>query len=143
MKSNIFAPTAAIYLFQHLHKIMPNHQIILADFDSFLTDDKIKGINAPLVTDKLEKPTEWENYDDYLIPRGQADICFPSDFQYLQHAYSEITSQPCSVYKNKDFVDMFALESWATTKNNYNPLREEYMNTSLLVTEYSKGQGPI
>ena len=70
IKSNIFAPTAAIFLFQHLHKIMPNHQIILADFDSFLTDDKIKGINAPLVTDKLEKPTEWDNYDDYLIPRG-------------------------------------------------------------------------
>jgi hypothetical protein len=38
---------------------------------------------------------------------------------------------------------MFALESWATTKNNYNPMREEYFNTSLLVTEYGKGQGAV
>ena len=52
----------------------------MADFDSFLTDDVIKGINAPLVTDKLEGPTEWKNYEDYLIPRGAADICFPTDF---------------------------------------------------------------
>jgi hypothetical protein len=87
INSNIFAPTAAIHLFKHLNKIMPNHSMILADFDSFLTDDKIKGINAPLVTDKLEGPTEWENYENYLIPRGAADICFPSDFHYLQHAY--------------------------------------------------------
>jgi hypothetical protein len=101
----------------------------------------MKGMNAPLVTDKLEDPTKWTNYDSYLVPRGAADICFPSDFQYLQHAYQEITAQPCSIYKNKDFVDMFALEAWATTKNNYNPLREEYVNTSFLVTEYARGYG--
>ena len=41
------------------------------------------GINAPLVTDKLEEPTQWKTFDNYLIPRGAADICFPSDFDYL------------------------------------------------------------
>ena len=139
--SNIFAPTAALFLFSHLQKFIPNHQIILADFDCFpeaLSKNSILGQNAPLITNKLAEPTEWKTYDNYLIPRGAADICFPSDFEFLQHAYENITGQPAAVYKNKEFVDMFALESWATTKNNYNPMREEYVNTSFLVTEYKK-----
>ena len=84
----------------------------------------------------MEEATEWKEYDSYLIPRGAADICFPSDFDYLQHAYIEITKQPASVYKNKEFIDMFAMDTWALTRNNYNPMREEYVNTSFLVTEY-------
>ena len=91
IESNIFAPTAALYMFQHLHKYIPNHSLILADFDSFLTNVLLKGGNAPLVTNKLQGPTEWENFNTYLVPRGAADICFPTDFQYLQHAYQQIT----------------------------------------------------
>ena len=141
INSNVFAPTAALYLFQHLNKFIPNHSLILADFDCFLepiVNNSLLGINSPLVTNKLKEPTKWTQYDTYLIPRGSSDICFPSDFQYLKHAYQQITSQPGSIYKNKDFVDMFALPDWATTQNNYNPMREEYVNTSFLVTEYKK-----
>ena len=88
IQSNIFAPTAAVYLFQHLQKIIPNHSLILADFDCFLnTYSQIKGVNAPLISNKLLEPTKWETYQSYLVPRGAADICFPSDFNYLQHAY--------------------------------------------------------
>lgn len=70
-------------MFQHLNKFIPNHQLVLADFDCFLEPNALKGINAPLVTNKLQSPTEWKAYDDYLIPRGAADICFPTDFEYL------------------------------------------------------------
>jgi hypothetical protein len=62
---------------------MPEHSIILADFDCFLTQNPIKGINSPLISNKLEKPTEQYNYNHYLIPRGAADICFPTDFEFL------------------------------------------------------------
>ena len=31
---------------------------------------------------------------------------------------------------------MFAKESWATCRNGYSPMREEYFNTAFLVTEY-------
>lgn len=71
-----------------------------------------------------------------MVPRGASDIMFPTDFGFLQHAYENISRQPCSIYKSKEFVDMFALPSWGTTRNNYNPMREEYVNTSFLVTEY-------
>ena len=33
-------------------------------------------------------------------------------------------------------MNMFAKESWASCKNGYNPMREEYFNTAFLVTEY-------
>ena len=139
INSNVFAPTSTLSMFGNLAKNIPNHQIILADFDCFLTalgKDSIKGLNTPVIADKLSAPTDQQTYDTLLIDRGQADICFPTDFRFLQHAYEKITKQPSSVYKNREFIDMFALQSWATTQNNYNPMREEYFNTSFLVTEY-------
>jgi hypothetical protein len=91
--NNIFAPTAALKLFQQLKKVVPNHSLILADFDSFMMPrtGSLKGINAPMVTHKLKDPTDWKTYDSYLCERGHADICFPSDFFFLQHAYTKIT----------------------------------------------------
>lgn len=108
----------------------------MADFDSFLMPkNSIKGINAPLVTNKLKDPTEWQTYDNYLIERGAADICFPVDFHFLQHAYQRISGLQAQVYKTQDFVDSFALKSWCTTQNLFNPMREEYFNTSFIVTD--------
>ena len=90
--------------------------MIFADFDSFLMPKgSIRGQNAPLVTHKLKDPTQWTTYDNYIIERGHADICFPVDFQFLQHAYKEITGKDSLVYKTNEFVDMFSLESWCTT----------------------------
>mmetsp|Transcript_13853 Transcript_13853/g.23626 ORF Transcript_13853/g.23626 Transcript_13853/m.23626 type:complete len:325 (+) Transcript_13853:229-1203(+) len=103
MVNNVYAPTATLGLFKHVNRLIPNHQIILADFDCFLTSTsygELKGINQPIITNKLEGPTKWQEYDTYLIERGAADICFPSDFQFLQHAYESITNKPASVYKN-------------------------------------------
>jgi len=47
----------------------------------------IKGENAPMVTHKLKDPTAWTTYDHFLVERGSCDICFPTDFHFLQHAY--------------------------------------------------------
>jgi len=81
---NIFAPTSALRLLQHINDHIPEHSLILADFDSFLMPShSIQGLNAPLVTNKLRDPTDWKTYDTYLIERGAADICFPVDFHFL------------------------------------------------------------
>lgn len=108
----------------------------MADFDSFLMDRKsIKGINAPVVTKKAEKPEDWVTHSSYLLERGEVDICFPSDFRFLQHAYSSISGKPSIVLKNKEFAEMFLKEGWGDTQNGYNPIKEEYINTSFLITE--------
>ena len=105
----------------------------MADFDSFIMPREcVRGTNAPLVSEKIE---DSPHKDTYLIPRGHADIYFPSDFFFLQHAYQEICGKPAQVYKNVEFMDQYALESWAQTQNNYNPMKEEYVNTSFLVTD--------
>ena len=104
-ENNIFAPTAALNLFKHINKYVPNHSMILADFDSFIVPrGSIKGIAAPMVTHKLRDPTKWSTYSSYLVPRGHADICFPTDFHFLQHAYTQISNQNSVIYKNNDFV---------------------------------------
>ena len=79
--------------------------MIMADFDSFLMPrGSIKGINAPLITNKLKDPTQWDTYDSYLLPRGEADICFPVDFNFLKHAYEKLTGFKAETYKSQDFV---------------------------------------
>ena len=76
--------------------------LILADFDSFMMPltGSIKGLNAPVVTHKLKDPTAWTTYESYLCERGHADICVPTDFYFLQHAYQHITKRQAQVYKN-------------------------------------------
>lgn len=111
----------------------------MADFDSFLMPkNSIKGLNAPLITNKLKDPTQWQTYDTYLLERGAADICFPVDFHFLKYAYQKLTGLHASVYKSSEFVDEFALHSWCTTQNLFNPMRDEYFNTSFIVTEHNK-----
>ena len=91
-----------------------------------------------MVTHKLKDPQKWKTFETYLVERGAADICFPTDFFFLQHAYQQITGKQAQVYKNEEFMNLFALDSWCTTRNNYNPMREEYYNTSFFVTESKK-----
>lgn len=53
----------------------------MADFDSFIMPREcVRGTNAPLVSEKIE---DADHKDTYLIPRGHADIYFPSDFFFL------------------------------------------------------------
>ena len=90
--------------------------MILADFDSFIMPrGSIQGQNAPVVTHKLKDPSDWLTYSSYLIDRGHADICFPSDFFFLQHAYGQITGKKAQIYKTSDFVSTFSLETWGNT----------------------------
>lgn len=81
LDNNIFAPTVTLQLFQNLKRIAPNHSLIMADFDSFIMPREcVRGTNAPLVSEKIE---DSPHKDTYLIPRGHADIYFPSDFFFL------------------------------------------------------------
>lgn len=92
--NNVFAPTASLQLLDRIQKIAPNHSLILADFDSFLMPPgSIEGVNAPMVTHKLKDPTQWKTFDTCLVERGSADICYPTDFYFLQHAYKQITGK--------------------------------------------------
>ena len=135
-EDNVFAPTALINLIERINTCLPKHSLILADFDSFIMPiGGIQGKNAPLVTHKLKNPEDWISHDNYLIDRGHADICFPTDFYFLQHAYKHLTGKQGEVYKNRDFMEQFSLDSWGMTRNGFNPMKEEYFNTTFFTTD--------
>ena len=40
--------------------------------------------------------------------------------------------------KAYEFVEMFSKEDWTTTKSGYNPLKEDFINTSFLLSDHEK-----
>jgi len=126
----VFLPTGALQLFNTLHEMRPNHRLIAADFDQ-LPETAIEGWQAPLVATTQDGKTV--DHGTYLVEPGSADIFFPSDFDLL-----------CSLYGGHAAQHMKAklfFESWAVgggrmtrTRNGYNPLLEDYSNTSFMVS---------
>ena len=120
--------------------MVPNHRLILADFDSFRYPlrGRVAGRNAPIVTDKETEPTKWRSYPTFLVKQGEADICFPTDFYFLRHAYNQICkrtgSRRAKVVKHGDFMKENLEEDWGRAINGYCPLIEEYLNASFFLS---------
>ncbi|POM70918.1 Hypothetical protein PHPALM_12586 [Phytophthora palmivora] len=134
--NSAFIPTGAMQLLHTLRTAFPKHHLIAADFDSLPApnlDEKspIKAIehplsttatsagtlfagNAPLVASKVTGVTK--DHDTYLVQGGIADIFFATDFDRLKKAY-------CS-----------ALQRQAEEVRSYNPLLEDYSNTSFILS---------
>ena len=138
-EKNIFLPTCSLKMLKNIHKVVPNHHLILADFDMLQNSVSARqGINSPIVSRKLEKSAEKHDFDSYLVKRGEADIFFPSDFRYLRHAYKKISGRRAEIYKTYEFMDLFSKTKWTETKSGYNPLKEDFLNTSLMTTAFNE-----
>jgi len=134
-EKNIFLPTGCLKMLKNMNKVIPNHHLILADFDLLKNSESAKqGINSPIVSKKLEKSAEKLDFDSYLVKRGEADIFFPTNFRYLKHAYKKICGRKGEVYKTYEFMDIFAKTKWTETRSGYNPLKEDFLNTSIFTT---------
>jgi len=93
------------------------------------------GINAPIVSTKLEKSDQKKDYSDYLVPRGTADIFFPTNFRLIKLMHDEITKKDGEFMKTHQFVEEYSHTKWATTKSGYNPLKEDFLNTVFFLTK--------
>ncbi|CAH0513691.1 unnamed protein product [Peronospora belbahrii] len=152
-----FIPTGAMQLLNTLRTVFPKHHLIAADFDSLPapnldTTSPIKAIrhelsptatssgtlfagNAPLVASKVKNVTK--DHDTYLVQGGIADIFFATDFNRLKKAYcSTLQRQPheVSVIKSSEFLKEFADLQKTKTITRYNPLLEDYSNTSFILS---------
>ncbi|KAG3111107.1 hypothetical protein PI124_g11060 [Phytophthora idaei] len=155
--TSAFIPTGAMQLLNTLRTAFPKHHLIAADFDSLPApnlDEKspIKVIehplsttatssgtlfagNAPLVASKVTGVTK--DHDTYLVQGGIADIFFATDFDRLRKAYcSALQRQPdeVSVVKSSEFLKEFADVQKTKTITRYNPLLEDYSNTSFILS---------
>ncbi|KAF0743122.1 hypothetical protein Ae201684_002179 [Aphanomyces euteiches] len=152
-----FVPTGAMQLLNTLQTSFPKHHLIAADFDSLPTPSldasakhqpyqhtrsptstasgPLHAANAPLVASKTAGTTE--DHDTYLVPGGIADIFFPTDFVKLKHAYCQALnrqSHEVSIVKSKAFLEQFADTDKTRTILGYNPLLDDYANTSFILT---------
>ncbi|CAI5741616.1 unnamed protein product [Hyaloperonospora brassicae] len=152
-----FIPTGAMQLLNTLRTSFPKHHLIAADFDSLPApnldaESPIKAIkhklsptatssgplfagNAPLVASKVAGVTK--DHDTYLVEGGIADIFFATDFARLKNAYcSSLRRQPheVSIVKSSAFLKEFADIEKTNTITRYNPLLEDYANTSFILS---------
>lgn len=119
-----------------LKKVLPNCHLIASDFDQLLeSDSALTGVFAPTVSTKLEKSDEKRDYENYLVDRGAADIFFPTDFRLLRAMYERVFDRRSEVLKSFEFVERFSEKNWAQTKSGYNPLKEDFANTSFFLTK--------
>lgn len=91
-------------------------------------DNSLAAINAPIVT------KDGEDYGSYLLPPGLLEIFFPTDFSLLKLAYESITKKECQVMKTTDFMCNYAPLTLSKTITGYNPLIEDFLNTSFLIS---------
>lgn len=144
ISNEIFLPTGALRVFDTLHKVRPHHRLLAADFD-FLPETVIQGENAPLVATTTAGVTK--DHSSYLVQPGVADIFFPSDFELLARLYnqsrhnfeSSSAGAGAKYIKSKDFFEKWGTEvdgkeerRKTRCRDGYDPLLEDYSNTSFL-----------
>jgi len=50
-QDTLYLPTGSLQLFKSMHKALPQHHLIAADFAYFTESEvKIRGVNAPIVS---------------------------------------------------------------------------------------------
>lgn len=81
---------------------VPKAHFVISDFDHLIT--AVPGINAPIVSKKGLKSFDKNDFDTYLIPRGEADIFFPVNFSLLQAIYKQIFNRSSKIVKSFEFI---------------------------------------
>ncbi|PRW05767.1 S-adenosyl-L-methionine-dependent methyltransferase [Chlorella sorokiniana] len=133
-------PTGCLQLLDTLQRARPSHTLIAADFDA-LPEVAVAGINAPLVATTYGGSTF--DHGSYLVPRGTADIFFPTDFSLLCQLYRGAAQQAQQAQQphvraehmgTADFMLRYCPDLSATcTASGYNPLLEDYSNSAFFV----------
>lgn len=139
--SIVWIPTTQLMLLDTLAKHVPNHRLVVADFDSLPSNER--GVqNSPIVQFKAADASG-ERYlthkvNTYLVPKGSCDIFFPTDFSTMQQVYQKITGGRGSIVmkqsrflqENLDAESLQKLEC----RDGYNPALSDYRNMSFLLS---------
>ncbi|ORY29015.1 S-adenosyl-L-methionine-dependent methyltransferase [Naematelia encephala] len=83
-----FIPSKSLQFLEQLRHRLPNHRLLLSDFDSL--PDALKGRNGPVVQTRYQGtmiPCE-----TFLVKQGYFDIFFPTDFRLLRDIYGLVMS---------------------------------------------------
>ena len=100
----------------------------------------LQAYNAPLVSFKDKKSGRSLDYNSYLANFGNVDIFFPTDFACLKEmrvqtmsSHYERLEETVRCMKGKQFLVKYGDFALTKTFSGYNPLLEDFENTSFLV----------
>ena len=153
LTQRLWLPTRSLEFFRCVHRMRPNHQLLLADFDA-LPDVRVDGINAPLVADT--RGAAGRDYRTYLLPYGTADIFFPTNFDALCKLYdacipgagggggggaggaaagkaAQKGGGATHHISTAEFMEVYADMACTRTVGGYEPLLEDYQNTRIFI----------
>jgi len=146
--SAAFIPTCTLQFFNVLKASFPDCSIIIQDFDDLpppenpqgKDDGSLNAYNVPLVSSKDMNSGKSQDYLSYLVNSGMVDIFFATDFDLLSKMCSEVLqcgktlSQPY-VLKGSTFMKTYAQIEHTKTMSGFNPILEDFENTSFLIKE--------
>ena len=133
-----FIPTGSQRLLGALCQACPEHQFTIADF-SWLPPQPSGAILAPVVQTQRGGHTI-DMRGDYLRNPGEADILFPTHFGLLARlvgaASKASRGQPVEVshVSTADFMRRHHDVKTTTTRDGFNPLLDDFVNTRILWT---------
>lgn len=133
--SNIvtYIPTGAFLFLKFVKRFFPRHHLILSDFNSI--QGAGVGINAPLVQ-RIVGNTVVEKASYLDAPLGTFDVFFPTNFTLLSHLYEIVTGcteNDRQVVSTKAFMKLNGDYKLTRTRLGYNPLLEDFANTSFFI----------
>lgn len=159
-----FVPTGAFRLFQALHRRLPRHRAILADFDSFAgsgetraecpcgdaaavgggrgNDESLMAFQAPIVSSRNPETGVVVDHATYMVDLGTADIFFPTSFKRLSRLHAAVCGTggvgvrrgAGLVVKQAEFLREFADLRATRTFSGFNPLVDDFRNSSVFVS---------
>lgn len=123
-----FIPTRLLQLFSTLNQYFPEHQLILADFDSF--NGQSEGYNSPVVQTMIDG--KMVAASTYMVQQGYFDIMFPTDFHIARDLYIQTCGKLIETSKHDEFLRQWGDITSTTTKSGENPLLDFYPNAAFL-----------
>ena len=138
---DVFVPTGAVAFFQTLKRCFPSPRLLVADYDELPASDAAVAstlgmpgalfgvMNAPIVAGRNG------DYATFLVPQGSADIFFPSDFARLCEAFEAIVGGDAKATHEKSRAFLARCPDAVkatTTQSGFNPMLEDWDNTSVL-----------
>ncbi|ODV73310.1 type II protein arginine methyltransferase [Cyberlindnera jadinii NRRL Y-1542] len=123
-----FVPTSLLKLFNVLSTFFPEHQLLLADFDSL--SETSRGFNAPVVQTMLD--SKMATASTFMVHQGYFDIMFPTDFKVSKDIYVQMTGKLVETTKHEEFLNTWGDVEATRTKNGENLMLELYQNAAFL-----------
>ena len=131
----VWLPTGAEQLVRAVASTVPNHELLLGDFD-FLPGVAIAGEFAPIVSSTVDGKAR-DRGELLSAPRGSVDIFFPTDFRLLAAMYEQVgpggTGGAGEIFKAHEFLGKVAGDdvlTACTLADGSIPLLVDYSNTS-------------